>query len=210
MKPNDIQEKIKALQAEQAATEAMINDYPSDLPNPNLLVWHHSKLSEFGMIFKVKTLDEVIDIIGTWWNHSQVEILPLNLSRGTFTSFKTPAHEPERGEKTSEAVFPVTVKVSKWNIEFKFYAMIAGHLLSVDVEFEYNSGFEKYARVTWKKHANNYGDTWVDDVRIITPAFTGYKSIKWASGSRETPNDFTLYWTDADNLLDFFTEEVLS
>lgn len=210
MKPNDILNKIEALKAEQAATEAMLNDYPSDMREPDLLVWHHSKLSEFGMIFKIKTLDEALDIIGAWWNHPQVEILPLSLSRGTFTTFRTPAHEIERGQKTSEPVFPVTVKVSKWNLVFEFYAMIEGHLISVDVEFEYNSPFQQYARVTWRNHANNHGDKWVTDVSLEAPAFTGYQRIKWGSGSNETPNDFTLYWPNAESMLDLFNEEVLS
>lgn len=202
MKLSDIQNKIKALQGEQAATEKMINDFPAELPEPALLVWHNSKLSEFGMIYKVKSLDEAKDIINAWGNY----VLLLNLSKGTFTTFRTPEHQPERGEKSLTPVFPVKVDVSQFNLEFEFYAMVNGHLLSVSVEFEFQAGFERYARVTWRKHANNYGETWVTDVSFSAPAFTGYRFIKWASGGNDSPNSFSLYWESAESLSDLFAE----
>ena len=199
MKTNEIKAKIEKLQAEQAATARLEKDYPSSLPEIDFLFWHNSNLCEFSVSHKVKDLEEAKIKIMQYQDY----ILPLELSKGTFTTFRTPEHKPERGQKESRPVFPVTVKVSKYNLTFEFYAIVEGHLLSVDVEFEFQSGFERFARVMWKSHANNYGEKWVTDVRLSTPAFVGYKYIKWATG-REYPNDFTLYWENVERLDQIF------
>lgn len=211
MKTNDIQAKIEKLQAEQEALNVLMSVYPSDLPEPDLIVWHNSKLSEFGLIFKIKTLDEARGVIGTLWNHPQVQILPLSLSKGTFTTFRTPEHETERGEKSSRPVFPVIVDVNEWEIEFKFYATLEGHLLSITVETEHGSGFQRYASVRFQTtyHTSKTGrETVHTDKSIVilnAPAFQGYERIKWW-GSGDHPNEHTLYFPHAESLDDLFAE----
>lgn len=206
----DFKAEIQKLQAEQAAMETLQADYPADLRQPDLLVWHHSKLCEFGVIYKVKTLAEAIDLITTIWNHRSIDILPLRLLKGTFTSFVTPYHDHDKG--TLKPVFPVTVAVSKWGVKFEFYAMMGDHLLSIDVEFEYGASTYNTARVEWRTRTS-YGEKVVEDVRIVYPAFRYdgqyTKFIKWASGDHDTPNSFTLYWEDATSLSGIFADGIL-
>jgi len=203
MKPvnikENIKEKVEKLQAEAEATNSLLADLPADLPEVDSLCWHNSSLSEFGITNKVNTLEEAKEKINQWMPY----ILPLQFQRGTFTSFRTSQHKPENNVKTTENIFPVTVKVSQWNLTFEFYAMIKDHLVSVDIEFEFRAGFEQFARVSWKTELH-YEEKYVKDVYLHSPAFSTHKEIKWASAGNEYPNSYTMYWQDKIKFEDMF------
>jgi len=198
MKTDQIKAKIEKLQAEAQAVEQLNADLPADLPQPDSLCWQNSSLCEFSYSHKVKTVSEVKAIVNQWTRY----ILPLNLSKGTFTTFRTPEHKPERGEKTSEPVYPITVKVDHFGLGFDFYAKVGNHLLSVSIDFDYGANFHQLASVRFDvvETTSRQGrkTQHIDKTTTIlsAPGFNVDKKIKWAQGSGDYPNDFTLYWRE--------------
>jgi len=205
MKTNDIQAKIKKLQAEQNATENLMAVLPTEFQNPDLLVWHNSKLSEFSLHFYVTNLDEA----KTWVNRWAKFTLPLRLSKGLFTSFLTDAHNDDNGASrgcnvTNTPVNPVTVKVDKWGLKFELYALVEGHLLRIAIEFKHGSAFQQYAGVQYRLTGS--GDyKRVESQRLFAPAFVGHNQIRWASGSNDCPSSYTIYWNANTKFEDIFS-----
>lgn len=182
-------EQIEKLQKEKEATEKFFHDLPKNLQNPDSFCWHNSKLCEFSIGYEFKNIEEVYP----WYKKFKKYILPLELRSGWYTSFLTKKHPIEENVKNITAVFPITVGVSTHELVFEFYAYINGHLISVDLKSAFRSGFERYARVSYNTELH-YGEKYVKDVRLHTPAFSNHQEIKWAKGGNEYPNHYTMYW----------------
>ncbi len=173
---NNLQEKIEKLQAEQKAQEILLTSLENhNFPNPNLSVWQNSKLSKFGLIYKIKNFEEVRPLILAFESF----ILPLNLTKGTFTTFRTNEHPEEKGLQVNKSVFPVTCNVSTYGVKFEFYIMIDGMLISIDIEFDYGTNFHKVASVYYRMQGRNQESKYVEmeSVRLHT-ALIDYKFIK--------------------------------
>lgn len=196
----EFQDKINNLKAEEEALNTMVRDYPSNMPEPSLVVWHNSSLSEFGLIFKVKTMEEVKNLVDLWNPY----ILPLQYYKGNFTGFRTPMHKQERGEPKD--IYPVTYKISQFGEEFEFYALVNNHLLNVSLEFE----FRTYSGLaSLRQEVKRYrGEITERTTFLNASGFKDYKSVKWWS-SPEYANSFTLYWSkDTVNKFDDIFAEV--
>lgn len=197
MKVNDIKSKIADLNKEQAATEQLVKDLPEDFPEPDSLCWHHSSLCEYSMTYHFKDLDEARAMVDRFAGY----ILPLFLYRGTFTGFRTPEHEREQGA-TETPVMPIKVDVDQHGLEFEFYTLVNGHLLSIGIKLD--NGWQRLARPLFRTWHGRYVAK--DGTSLFADGFQGYKHIKWAAGSREYPNSFTLYWPEGYQFDDIFTE----
>lgn len=196
MKTNDIQDRIEKLQAEQIATQNFMNDLPQVFQAVDSLCWygHRNASAEFAMTFYVSTLEEV----KTWVNRWDEFILSTSIYKdGMTTAFYN--QESEKFD-SDDLVNPVVVTVSKYGLQFEFYAMIKGHLIKVYLKMDKN--FNQFAYAKFREWRGRYVAN--DGTRLVAPAFKGYEYIKWAAGGNH-PNSFTMYWNVNTKFEQFFS-----
>lgn len=190
-----IQDQQARLEAEKSALESLAASLKPDFPDPARVIWFHSKLNEYRICYDVDTLPEALELVKAIWN--MAEVPPAYLLKNGCTSFRTIAHKPETGTQTP--VYPLTVKVSKWDMVLEFYIVINDQLVSVDIKVK---NFFQHAHVSFYQYRPH---TKVERVHLEAPSFRDYQFIKWWS-TRDEPNDFTMYWTNIKSLDDILKE----
>lgn len=131
------------------------------------------------------------------------------------TSFRTKAHvealpetDKERWESETD-IAPFTVKVSAFQqqtVEISWITQLAGFMVEVEVTLPLPASVGRFD-IAISKHMGgkriarcdfSLGES-LRELRRQTAdmdeAIAGAERVKWASGSPETPNDFTFYWT---------------
>lgn len=205
-KLQSLNENIKKLEKEAKATRKLFRELPPELPEANSICYHNSKsYGEFSFTYYANTMEEILKLIEIWWPY----ILPMQLTKGTFTSFYASGHfGDERNIKTTQDVFPVTAKVSHNNFKFEAYAMVNGHFLNLDFgsAFRTEHNFRQYAYVSYETTIS-YGEKYVKSCYLHQEGFSQCEQIKWGSGGPQYPNDYTLYWTPDHTLETIFREQ---
>lgn len=184
MNTNPLNDRLREIKEEMEATQNLINDFPDFLPAPDRIVYVNSSLCEFSIRYSADNADAIRHTFKYW----DSLIVPLYLTRGTFTSFRTNWHKPDKSAARIEKVCPVIASVSKHGVELSCYSMLSGHLLRVVVDASKMP--EPLAQVRWEG---------VKKIRNVNLTISGFNTsnpptyIKWASDSG-TPNQYTIYW----------------
>jgi len=148
----------------------------------------HSYLSDY-----VVTMPKM-DFIDALTEIEKLNPININLVKGTFTAFVPEfsldfyTKKEEKHIKIIEAIGGYYYKVSQFGNKLSCFKEIAGYKIKID--FPVN---DSLTRVSWEKKGNHHGETWVENVQLINKTGQFSHSVKWSTGSREYPNDFTLY-----------------
>jgi hypothetical protein len=121
-----------------------------------------------------------------------------NVSAEGFNVASLKGEADYRGELLD--VCPITVRIEVFQgptVKFEWYSPVSGELWEFHVEYHLYQTDLGNLRVKY-----DYYDRWQNKIKQVSVCeFTpkhGAQRIRWASGSPETPNSFTLWW-DVDS-----------